>query len=139
MLQKQAEAIEAERMALVAEQHKDLEKLIAAISASVNRDLPLRIEEMVRRELAALGGNMRAVVGPACQAALTEALPRELAGPPLQARPCALSGSSLLPSLLLLLVTGACPLSKIRSRYASNMSFYICLSHYKKYVLWWLN
>lgn len=84
-MQKHQEAIENERTALVAEQHKDLEKLIAAISASINRDLPLRIEEMVRRELTALGGNLRLLVGPACQAAVSEALPRELAGPPLQA------------------------------------------------------
>ncbi len=95
LIQKQAETIEAERTVLMAEQHKDLEKLIAAISASVNRDLPLRIEEMMRREVAGLGGSvagtlagsLRSLVGPACQAALAEALPRDLAGPQLQARP----------------------------------------------------
>lgn len=98
-MQKQAELIEAERTALVAEQHKDLEKLIAAISASVNRDLPLRIEEMMRRELTnmsntltgslsgSLTGSVPSLVGPACHAALAEALPRELAGPQLQACP----------------------------------------------------
>jgi hypothetical protein len=94
LLQNQAEVIEAERMALVAEQHKELEKLIAAISASVNRDLPLRMEEMIRREVAGLGGSiagtlaasLRSLVGPACQSALAEALPRDLAGPQLQVR-----------------------------------------------------
>ncbi|BDA40748.1 probable enhancer of mRNA-decapping protein 4 [Coccomyxa sp. Obi] len=96
LVQKQAELIEAERTALVAEQHKDLEKLIAAISASVNRDLPLRIEEMMRRELTnmsntltgslagSMAGSLPSLVGPACHAALAEALPRELAGPQLQ-------------------------------------------------------
>lgn len=92
LAQKQAETVEAERTALMAQQHKDLEKLIAAISASVNRDLPLRIEEMVRRELAGLAGSIaasvaasvRSVVAPACQSALAEALPRDLAGPQLQ-------------------------------------------------------
>jgi len=92
LVQKQAETVEAERTALMAQQHKDLEKLIAAISASVNRDLPLRIEEMVRRELAGLAGSVaasvaasvRTVVAPACQSALAEALPRDLAGPQLQ-------------------------------------------------------
>lgn len=94
LLQNQAEVIEAERTALVAEQHKELEKLIAAISASVNRDLPLRMEEMIRREVAGLGGSiagtlaasLRSLVGPACQSALAEALPRDLAGPQLQVR-----------------------------------------------------
>ena len=98
-MQKQAKLIETERTVLVAEQHKDLEKLIAAISASVNRDLPLRIEEMMRRELnnmsntltgslaGNLAGSLPSLVGPACHAALAEALPRELAGPQLQACP----------------------------------------------------
>jgi hypothetical protein len=85
LIQKQSEAIENERTALVAEQHKDLEKLIAAISASINRDLPLRMEDMVRREVAVLGSNLHMVVGPACHAAITDALPRELAGAQLQA------------------------------------------------------
>jgi hypothetical protein len=42
----------------------------------VNRDLPLRLEEMVRREVGAVSGGVRAAVA--------EALPRELAGPAMQ-------------------------------------------------------
>lgn len=50
----------------------------------MNRDLPLRLEDMLRREVGAVSGGVRAAVGPAVSAAVAEALPRELAGPAMQ-------------------------------------------------------
>ena len=40
-----------DRRAVVAEQQANMEKLVGLISASINRDLPLRMEELVRAEV----------------------------------------------------------------------------------------
>lgn len=71
-----------ERKALIAEERQNLEKLLVTISASINRDLPQRLEDTLVREL----GSISHHVGPAVHAALAESLPRELAGPALQVR-----------------------------------------------------
>ena len=40
-----------ERRALLAEQQASMEKLVSIISASVHRDVPLRMEEIVKAEV----------------------------------------------------------------------------------------
>ena len=40
-----------DRKALLAEQQANLEQLITLISAGINRDLPLRVEQIVRAEV----------------------------------------------------------------------------------------
>lgn len=40
-----------DRRAVVAEQQASMERLVSLISASLNRDLPLRMEELVRAEV----------------------------------------------------------------------------------------
>ena len=40
-----------DRRALLAEQQASMERLVSLISASINRDLPLRMEEIVRAEV----------------------------------------------------------------------------------------
>ena len=40
-----------DRRAVLAEQQANMEKLVGLISASINRDLPLRMEELVRAEV----------------------------------------------------------------------------------------
>ena len=40
-----------DRQALLAEQQASMERLVSLISASINRDLPLRMEEIVRAEV----------------------------------------------------------------------------------------
>lgn len=40
-----------DRRALVSEQQASMERLASLISASINRDLPLRMEEIVRAEV----------------------------------------------------------------------------------------
>ena len=49
---KAQEAVMArDRKALLAEQQANLEQLITLISAGINRDLPLRVEQIVRAEV----------------------------------------------------------------------------------------
>ena len=93
LFRSQAKAVADERAALLAEQYKQTEKLITAISASVNRDLPARVEAMLKREIVAMAGNVSDAFSPAIAAALEAALPQHLAGPAFQA--CTLPAAAL--------------------------------------------
>jgi enhancer of mRNA-decapping protein 4 len=65
----QAAAVAAERAAVLAEERAAMERLLAAVSASMNRDLPARVAEAVRGELAAAaaaGGKDAAAAAKAC-------------------------------------------------------------------------
>ena len=80
-----AKAMADERRALLAEEHSHMERLLAAISASINRDLPQRLDTLLRAQLAALPPPLAAsALQPAVQAALATALPAELSGSALQ-------------------------------------------------------
>ena len=48
-----------DRQALLAEQQASMERLVSLISASINRDLPLRMEEIVRAEVTFCGVSAR--------------------------------------------------------------------------------
>lgn len=76
----QLKTIADERKALIVEERQNLEKLLVAISGSINRDLPQRIEEILKREVGAVARQ----AGMSVAAALSEALPRELASGSLQ-------------------------------------------------------
>ena len=82
LVKSQLKTIAEERKTLIAEERQNLEKLLVAISSSINRDLPQRIEDILKREVS----GVTSAVGSAVQAALAEALPRELASGALQAR-----------------------------------------------------
>ena len=82
LVKSQLKTIAEERKTLIAEERQNLEKLLVAISSSINRDLPQRIEDILKREVS----GVTSAVGSAVQAALAEALPRELASGTLQAR-----------------------------------------------------
>ncbi|KAK9810077.1 hypothetical protein WJX72_004410 [[Myrmecia] bisecta] len=92
LVREQKAVVEKERKALVAEERANMEKLLVAISASINRDLPLRIEDIIKREVS--GG-----VGAAVQAALRETLPKELLGGALQQALEAALAAKLAPAL----------------------------------------
>jgi enhancer of mRNA-decapping protein 4 len=77
-LEAQKQQIEAERTAVLAEERGNIERLLTAISATLNRDLPARLQEAVRGELSSIGDTVAASVTPAVQAALTASLPKEL-------------------------------------------------------------
>ena len=69
----------------MAEQHTDMQKLLATISASVISDLPQRIDDLLRGQLAAQPPPLSAsAVQSAVQAALSASLPTELSGNALQ-------------------------------------------------------
>ena len=51
MMKSQVGMVGEERRVLLAEQHASLERLVSSISATINRDLPLRVEEIVRAEV----------------------------------------------------------------------------------------
>ena len=51
MMKSQGGLIAEDRRALLAEQNASMERLVSIISATVNRDLPLRMEEIVRAEV----------------------------------------------------------------------------------------
>ena len=94
LFQKQARVLADERAELVADANASLEKLLALISASVNRDLPKRLDDLLAKRLSAVStasaaaaaetasAAARAAVGPAVSAALAEALPREMGNAP---------------------------------------------------------
>ncbi|DBA67146.1 TPA: hypothetical protein ACH3X2_001468 [Trebouxia sp. C0005] len=88
-----------DRQALLAEQQASMERLVSLISASINRDLPLRMEEIVRAEVSSIATDFQQSVGSAVQAALSQTLPQELAGPQLRATLEASLGSQLQWSL----------------------------------------
>lgn len=70
--------IEAERGLVLAEERSNIERLLTAISGTLNRDLPARLAEAVRGELAGLGDSLAAAVAPAVQGALAGTLPKEV-------------------------------------------------------------
>ena len=51
MVKSQGSTMAEDRRALLAEQNASMEQLVNIISATVNRDLPLRMEEIVRAEV----------------------------------------------------------------------------------------
>jgi hypothetical protein len=75
----QAAAAAAERAAAVAEERANMERLLGAISATLNRDLPVRLQEALRAELTAVGASLAGSVAPAVQAAVAASLPAGVA------------------------------------------------------------
>ena len=102
LVKAQQRAVAEDRRAVLTEERENLEKLMLAISTGINRDLPMRMEDSVKREVAVVTSSL----GPAVQAALASSLPKELASGQLQVgsflirpaiqRPC---GNSNMPSI----------------------------------------
>ncbi len=67
-----------ERAAIIAAERVNTERLLAAISESINRDLPLRIEEVVSRQLTGLATALMPVLRSAVEKALPEVCARRL-------------------------------------------------------------
>ena len=61
-----------ERAAIIAAERANTERLLAAISESINRDLPLRIEEVVSRQLTGLATALMPVLRSAVEKAMPE-------------------------------------------------------------------
>lgn len=65
---------------MLAEERASIERLLTAISATLNRDLPAKLQEAVRGELAGMADGLAAGVAtslaPAVQAAVQAALPK---------------------------------------------------------------
>ena len=61
-----------ERAAIIAAERANTERLLAAISESINRDLPLRIEEVVSRQLTGLA----AAITPVLRSSIEKAMPQ---------------------------------------------------------------
>lgn len=55
MMKSQGSMVAEDRQVLLAEQNASMERLVNSISATVNRDLPLRMEEIVRAEVHTTG------------------------------------------------------------------------------------
>ena len=72
--------VEAERAAVLAKERASLERLLTAISATLNRDLPLKLAEAVRGEMEGMATGLAAAVGPAVQAALATSLSKVCGG-----------------------------------------------------------
>lgn len=72
--------VEAERAAVLADERASIERLLTAISTTLNCDLPAKLQEAVRGELAGmadgLAAGVAASVAPALQAAVAAALPK---------------------------------------------------------------
>ena len=78
-------AIADDRKAVLAEEHAGMERLLTAISASINRDLPERLDTMLRTQLAGLPPPLAPpALQTAISAALAASLPAELSGGALQ-------------------------------------------------------
>lgn len=73
----QAAAVQAERAAVLAAERASMERLLTAISTSLNKELPTRLQEAVRGELVTLSSTMAASLAPAVQSAVQSALPKE--------------------------------------------------------------
>ena len=54
-MKSQGSMVAEDRRVLLAEQNSSMERLVNSISATVNRDLPLRMEEIVRAEVHSIG------------------------------------------------------------------------------------
>ena len=65
--------VQEERTAIIAAERANTERLLAAISESINRDLPLRIEEVVSRQLTGLATALTPVLCSAIEKAMPEA------------------------------------------------------------------
>jgi hypothetical protein len=74
LLKAQLKVVTEERKALVEQERQSIEKLITTISATINRDLPKRIEEILVREVTGLSQ----AVGNAVETAITRTLSKEL-------------------------------------------------------------
>ncbi len=68
----QRASAQEERAAIIAAERVNTERLLAAISESINRDLPLRIEEVVSRQLTGLATALMPVLRSAVEKALPE-------------------------------------------------------------------
>jgi enhancer of mRNA-decapping protein 4 len=73
----QATAVAAERAALLAEERANMERLLGAISASINNDVPARLSEIMRTELDGVASAIAATMTPAVKEAVAAALPKE--------------------------------------------------------------
>ena len=65
---------------MLAEEREQVGRLLSAVSESLNRDLPARLGEVVRAELAASAAGLAAAVAPAVQKAVAASLPKEVSG-----------------------------------------------------------
>jgi hypothetical protein len=70
----QIAATQAERDAVLAAERGNMERLLSALSVTLNTELPARLQEAVRAELAGVA----AAIGPAVQAAVASSLPSEV-------------------------------------------------------------
>ena len=68
----QRSSVQEERAAIIAAERVNTERLLAAISESINRDLPLRIEEVVSRQLTGLATALMPVLRSAVEKAMPE-------------------------------------------------------------------
>lgn len=66
--------IEAERAAVLAEERSNIERLLTAISATLNQELPAKLAEAVRGEVADVAAGVAAAVAPAVQQAVAATL-----------------------------------------------------------------
>lgn len=73
----QATAVAAERAALLAEERANMERLLGAISTSINNDVPARLSEIIRTELDVVASSIAASVAPAVKEAVAAVLPKE--------------------------------------------------------------
>lgn len=73
----QAAAVAAERAAVLAEERANMERLLGAISTTLNRDVPARLGEVLKAELGGVAAVLAASLTPAVQEAVAVALPRE--------------------------------------------------------------
>lgn len=73
----QADAVAEERAAVLSEERANMERLLAAISGTLNKDLPVRLGEVLRAELGTIAASVAASVAPAVQEAVAAALPKE--------------------------------------------------------------
>ena len=75
----QAAAVAAERTAVLTEERANMERLLGAISTTLNRDLPSKLGETMRGELNNLSSALAVSLTPAVQQAVSSALPKETA------------------------------------------------------------
>ena len=68
--------IEAERAAVLAEERANIERLLTAISGTLNTELPTRLQHAVAGELAGMSQALAASLAPAVQQALVAAIPK---------------------------------------------------------------
>ncbi len=68
--------IEAERAAILAEERSNIERLLMAISATLNQDLPLKLAKTVRDEVDGMASGVAATLASAVQTELATSLPK---------------------------------------------------------------